>query len=252
MNKAYDYNGTVVAPSKPVRELRTVKKTLLIDSADRDTTKYYTNGDVVYYLPRVYENVVCIRLKSATFTPYIYQVSSPSSQISPVVHSYSNGNNIPSATWGSDTSAGAVNYFLLDIEGLNKCDETSLAANRSTLVDSYFARIPCEYTTNSGGSVMVNYNDHTQEENISLYSPAIRKLDRLHIVTRLHTQQGDNKGFIYWTSDGATASTNNREATYSMVFELTMLENAFDDFSSFETRIGTRAGASDSFGHFGC
>jgi hypothetical protein len=241
-----------VSPSKPVRELRTIKKSLLIDSADRDSVKYYTNGDIVYYLPRVYENVVCIRLKSATFTPVVGQDVSAAST-TPILHKYSNGANIPSATWSSDTSSSnAVNYILLDIEGLNKCDETAIDAQRSTLVDSYFARIPVEHNTNTDSKLAIYYNDHTHEENVSYYTPAIRKLDRLHIVTRLHEQQGDNKGFIYWTTDGAIASQGNRSANYSLVLELTMLENSFDDFSSFETRISTRADTSNSFGHFGC
>ena len=252
MNKSYDYNGTIVAPSKPVRELRTTKKTLLIDSADRDSFKYYTNGDVVYYLPRVYENVLCIRLKSATFTPVVDQEISPPIA-TPRLHKYSNGANIPSATWSSDTfSTNAVNYILLDIEGLNKCDETAIDAQRSTLVDSYFARIPIEHNTNTDSKLAIYYNDNTHEENISYYTPAIRKLDRLHIVTRLHEQQGDNKGFIYWTTDGAYAAGENRSANYSLVLELTMLENSFDDFSSFETRISTRSDTSNSFGHYGC
>lgn len=251
MNKAYDYNGVVVSKSNPIHELRTVTKSLLIDSADRDITKYYTNGDVVYYLPRVYENVVCIRLKSATFTPVVIQESSPPNQaISPIVHSYINGNNTPSALWSSDASApSTTTYFLLDIEGLNKCDETAIGADRSTLVDSYFARIPCEGTTNSSSLGMLNYNDHTLEENIGTYSPPIGKLDRLHIVTRLHSQQGSNKGFIYWTSNGSTATNENRAGgNYSLVLELTMLDNSFDNFSSFESRLSTRMDA----GHFGC
>lgn len=249
MNKAFDYNGTLVSPSNPVKRLRTVKKTLLIDSADRDTVKYYTNGDVVYYLPRVYENVVSIRLKSATFTPVAAQVTSPPSvSRTPVIHSYSNGQNIASATWSGDTtsSSNAVNYILLDIEGLNKCDETTVGAQRSTYVDSYFARIPTDYGTNTDSALLVNYNDHTQEENITKYYPAIGKLDRLHILTRLHSQQ-NKSGFIYWTSDGAYASTNNRTAEYSLVFELEMLENGFDDFSSIETRINNR-----ELGNYGC
>lgn len=254
MNKAYDYNGTVVAPSKPVRELRTTKKTFLIDSADRDSTKYYTNGDVVYYLPRVYENVVCIRLKSATFTPVVGQAASPPTiSATPRLHNYSKGANIPTATWNSDSyAAGAVNYILLDIEGLNKCDETAIDAQRSNLVDSYFARIPVEHNTNTDSDLTIYYNDNSHEENISYYTPAIRKLDRLHIVTRLHEQQGNNKGFIYWTTDGGVAAEGNRAANYSLIFEVTMLENSFDDFSSFETRISTRADTSNSFGHFGC
>lgn len=248
MNKVFDYQGTFVSTSTPKKQLRTVKKTLLIDSVDRDTTKYYTNGDVVYYLPRVYENVVSIRLKSATFTPIVNQVGSPASGIARA-HDYANGQNIATATWSGDGAVGGiVNYFLVDIEGLNKCDELSVSAQRSTYVDSYFAKIPIETVTSAGASskVIINYNDHTQEENITRYSPAIGKLDRMHIVMRLHTQQ-DKSGFIYWTTDSAVAGENNRGASYSLVFELEMLENGFDDFSSLETRINNR-----EVGNFGC
>jgi hypothetical protein len=255
MNKAFDHNGTLVSTSRPVKQLRTVKKTLLIDSADRDATKYYTNGDVVYFLPRVYENVVSIRLKSATFTPVAAQPTSPPTNAATIMlHRYENGQNIPTARWSSDTApTKAVNYILLDIEGLNKCDETSFEAQRSTLVDNYFARIPFEVTSNNSVNI-INYNDHTYEENVSRYTPAISKLDRLHIVTRLHTQQKNTdstidyaRGFLYWTTDGAFAAGNNRAAEYSLVFELEMLENGFDEFSSFETRIHNR-----DIGNYGC
>ena len=69
MSRTFDYNGFAVSKSQPKKVLRTVKKTLLIDSADRDTTKYYTNGDFVVYLPRVYENVVSMRLAAGEFPP---------------------------------------------------------------------------------------------------------------------------------------------------------------------------------------
>jgi len=248
MNKVFDYNGTFVSPSTPKKQLRTVKKTLLIDSADRDSTKYYTNGDVVYYLPRVYENVISVRLKSATFTPVAVQPTSPTTNaFTAVLHRYEHGQNIPTARWSNDAvPTKAVNYFLLDIEGLNKCDETSFSAQRSSFVDSYFARIPFDIISN-GKVDIISYNDHTHEENIYRYSPAIGKLDRLHIVTRLHTQQNNTdttidyaKGFLYWTTDGAFAASANRQAEYSLVFEIEMLENGFDDFSSIETRIHNR------------
>lgn len=248
MNKAFDYNGTLVSASNPKKQLRTVKKTLLIDSADRDDVKYYTNGDVVYYLPRVYENVVSIRLKSATFTPIANQSTSPPSGIARS-HSYSDGQNIATATWSNDAGIlGAVNYILVDIEGLNKCDELSVGANRSSYVDSYFARIPVETVTSAGiaSKAIVSYNDHTHEENISKYSPPIGKLDRMHIVMRTHSQQ-DKSGFIYWTTDSAVASASNRTANYSLVLEIEMLDNGFDDFSSLETRINNR-----EFGNYGC
>jgi hypothetical protein len=246
MNKAFDHNGTIVSASRPVKQLKTVKKTLLIDSMDRDSNKYYTNGDVVYYLPRVYENVVSIRLKSATFTPIANQVSSPPSGTA-FTHLYSKGQNIGTATWANDEAIlSTVNYILVDIEGLNKCDEASVGANRSSYVDSYFAKIPLTKSQNVYGNTIINYNDSTEEENITKYYPAISKLDRMHIVMRTHEQQ-DGSGFIYWTTDSAVASANNRGSNYSLVFELEMLENGFDDFSSFESRISNR-----DFGNYGC
>lgn len=237
MNRVFDYNGTLVAPSKPVKTLRTVKKTLHIDSADRDTTKYCTNGDVVYYLPRVYENVVSIRLKGATFPRIVDETSEGA-----LTHSYSNGQNI-AGNMGSDTKVtSAIKYFVVELEGLNKSDETTVAAQRSTFPDSFFAKIPVNLAQNGSTSYFINYNDHTDEENIAKYAPAIGKLDRIHVVTRLHSQQG-RSGFIYWTSDGEVPNGTNEKAIasdYSLTLELEMLDNTFDDFSSFETRIGER------------
>lgn len=249
MNRTFDYNGSLVAPSKPVRALRTVKKTLHIDSVDRDIQKYFTNGDVVYYLPRVYENVVSIRLKSATFPSLV-----TTGVEGALTHSYGpegsdrNGQNIPT-TWGpggstSDAPVSYTQYFVVEIEGLNKTDEATVGSNKSTFSDSFFARIPVNLSQNGEARYFVNYNDHTEEENIARYSPAIGKLDRLHIVTRLHDQQG-KKGFIYWTSTGAKPASNDTvvdpESQYSLTFEIEYLDNVFDDFSSFESRIGDRA-----------
>jgi len=252
MNRAFDHNGTIVSASKPVKQLKTVKKTVLIDSIDRDKTKYRTNGDVVYYLPRVYENVISIRLKSATFPRLVTETSSPGA----LTHLYATSSNGADFTTtgpaGNDTAIAAAahsNYFILDVEGLNKSDETVEAAQRSSFPDNFFARIPVNLSQNASTGYFINYNDNTEEENKAIYSPAIGKLDRIHVVTRLHNQQ--NKfGFIYWTSTGAAANgtlENNPPAQYSLVFELEMLENGFDDFSSFETRINNR-----ELGNYGC
>lgn len=241
MNRGFDYNGTIVSQSKPVRQLKTAKKVLMIDSADRDTRKYYTNGDFTVYLPRVYENVVSIRLMAAEFPPLVASTSPGA-----VTHSYINGDNyqpVYSTTGNSlnDTPIASGDfryYFLLDIEGLNKTDEGAVGANRSTFPDGFFAKIPVLLN----GS-FIEYNDHSAQENISKFSPAIGKLDRLHIRTRLHSQQKD--GFIYWTSGGAVAGTATTgvvtSANFSLSLEIEYLENSFDDFSSFETRVSDRA-----------
>jgi len=243
----YDYRGTIVNKSTPTPELRTVKKVLHVDSADRDTGIYYTNGEFVVYLPRVYEKVVSLRLMSAQF---------PSLE-SAMVRSYTSGGNAPTATYTADTaivitSNAMPNYFLVDIDGLNKSDETAVAGNRSQYPDSFFAKIPnivsSKATLTANTLVLgrttsfVDYNDHTQAENIAHFSPPIGKLDRLRIRTRLHSQQG-SQGFIYWTLDQAVATaagagTNTNVANYCLTFEIEYLDNGFDNFSSMSTRLG--------------
>jgi len=231
MNKVFDYNGTYVSPSKPVKQLKTVKKTLVIDSSDRDTTKFYTNGDFVVYLPRVYENVVSLRLVAGEFPTIIRVSTNPGARS----HSYSGGQNISSSNWSSDSQLMDSNYyFLIDLEGLNKTDECAREANRSAYPDGFFAKIPVLIN----GS-FIEYNDSSAQENKAIYKPSIGKLDRLHIRTRLHSQQG-NQGFIYWTSDGATAGLGNRTVNFSLTFEIEMLDNSFDDFSSYETFVSDR------------
>jgi hypothetical protein len=239
MNRAYDYNGVVVAESRPKKILTRVKKTLHIDSADRDQVKYYTNGDFVVYLPRTYQQVVSIRLKDAQFPPLV----SVSSAAGAVTHPYTSGPNTPLATYTlsatQDVKIGSSTYyFLIGLEGLNKTDETTVGANRSTYSDSFFAKIPAT-TTTYGASTFINYNDHGALENIATYSPPVENLDRLRITVRTHAQQ-DKSGFLYWTSDGAGAAAGNRGAEFNLTLEVEYLENTFDDFSTYETRLSDR------------
>lgn len=237
MNRAFDYNGHTVSASRPVKTLRTVKKVLTIDSADRDTSKFYTNGDFVVYLPRQYQNVQSIRVMSAEFPslyPLVIQNTSPAIQSAgAVIHSYINGPNVVSSVWSNDTTVSMTNtfYFLVDVEGLNYSDETAVGANKSTFTDSFMAKIPAIFN----GS-FIEYNDHSAQENITRFTPALGTLDRLHIRVRTHAQQG-KAGFLYWTSDGAAAAAGNRTVNFSLSLEIEMLDNGFDDFSSLETRI---------------
>ena len=196
MNRVFDYNGVVVAPSNPVKQLKITKKTVVIDSGDRYVVKYPRNGDFVVYLPRVYENVVSIRLTAAEF---------PSSV------------NEEGAGIG-----GSTQYFLIDIEGLNKTDECSVGADRSGYPDGFFAKIPFV----AGDATY--YSDNSQQANIAQYSPAIGKLDRMRIRTRFHNQKATG-GYVYWGSE------------YSLTFEIEYLDNVFDNFSQFESRVTDRA-----------
>jgi len=214
----YDRNGVLVRTSQPVKELRTVKKVLTIDSRDRDPTKYVKvnggattsdPGDYVVYLPRVYENVVSVRLRSATI-------------------------RAPQSTNFTD------NYVLLSIEGLNKIDETATGAQRSGLVDNAFAKInnPNFTKAGSGADLTIFYNDKVDEENVTRYTPPIGRLDRFHMTLRYHP-----------SSVVPTATTNDPQTNpnfapitfgtseNSFTFEIEMLDNGFTEFSSFETRL---------------
>lgn len=239
----FDYRGTIVSKSTPTTELRTVKKVLHVDSSDRDTGIYYTNGEFVVYLPRVYEKVISLRLMSAEFPSLDLAWS----------HSYANGSNISGATYSSDVAVNTStasnyipNYFLVDIDGLNKCDETAVAGNRSQYPDSFFAKIANVVTqkvstvTPIPTSGLIEYNDHSGMENTAHFSPPIGKLDRLRIRPRLHSQQG-SQGFIYWTLSNTTtavaSSSNVNGANYCLTFEIEYLDNGFDNFSSMSTRL---------------
>lgn len=242
----FDYRGSIVSTSTPTTELRTVKKVLHVDSGDRDTGIYYTNGEFVVYLPRVYEKVVSLRLMSAEF---------PSLDLA-YAHSYTNGSNVSTAVYINDIHVhsngdGYVpNYFMIDIDGLNKSDETAVGANRSQFPDSFFAKIPTTtYQKKSVSTIIpttgfIEYNDHSAAENIARFSPPIGKLDRLRIRPRLHTQQG-SQGFIYWTLSNATtavaSATNVNGANYCLTFEIEYLDNGFDQFSSLSTRLRPNA-----------
>ena len=215
----FDRNGTLVRTTQPVRELRTVKKTILIDSRDRDPTKYVKvvggapsssdPGDYVVYLPRPFENVVSIRLKSAI-------IRAP------------------------QTDNFADNYVLLSIEGLNKIDETAYGANKAGFIDNTFARISNPNFTKSatGVDLAIFYNDKSDEENIVRYTPAIGTLDRFHITLKYHqgaastaTVPGDVTGRILNAPITFGTSEN------SFTFEIETMDNGFTDFSTFQTRV---------------
>jgi hypothetical protein len=215
MNRVFDYNGAAVSHSKPVKQLKTVKKMLVVDSGDRDVKKYPFNGDFVVYLPRVYENVVSLRLAGAEFpaNPYVR----------------STGADV------SSTAGVEPLYYILDIEGLNKIDECSIGADRSGYPDGIFAKIPVADT-----DAVVLYNDHSDPENIGRYTPAIGKLDRMHIRTRLHTQK-QSGDYIFWNGPAVSPNPARTNGNFSLTFEIEMLDNVFDDFSSFESRVADRA-----------
>jgi hypothetical protein len=206
MNRVFEYNGTFVSPSNPGKGiLKTVKRNLIIDSGDRDLVKYERNGEFTVYLPKVYENISSVRLTAAEFP----------SLDNAIVYTRADG---PPGVALSPVPT----YFLIELAGMNKSDECAINANRSGYQGGFFAKIA---NPGDGGNIL--YSDNSGQANIAHYNPPIGKLDRLQIKIRTHPQQGDS-GFIYWATE------------FSLSLELEYIENNFDIFSSFETRIADR------------
>lgn len=214
----FDRNGVLVRQSQPVRRIRTVKKVITIDSRDRDPTKYVKvnggaatsdPGDYVVYLPRVYENVVSLRLMSANI-------------------------EAPASTGFTDT------YLLLELEGLNRSDETATGANRAGYVDSWFAKInnPNITSGSTNNTFTIFYNDLVDQPNMTRYTPPIGRLDRFHVTLRYHPAT---------VATTPTTSSNNAPITFgagqdnTLTFEIEYLDNVFEDVSSFETQLDARA-----------
>jgi len=210
MNKVYDYSGTLVSQSSPQPKLTTVKRTLYIDSGDRDKTLFAYNGSIVVYLPRVYERVVSINVQSAEF---------PS-----LTNALTNTGGVPGGT-----ITGTPLYFFLEIEGLNRSDETAKGADRSAYIDSVFAKFQVEDSTKP-----LFYNESSSQHIVQRYYPALGRLDRLKLSTRLHTQPP--RDYIYWPDDN-----NSLPQEYGLTLEIETMENSFDQFSSMETRLGSRS-----------
>jgi hypothetical protein len=242
----FERNGVLVTASSPMRELRTVKKVISINSGDRDRLLFFTNGEFVVYLPRTYEKVTSLRLMSAQFPPLNLARA----------HAYSiGGPNTPSTKFTDTEDVKLVTPFPLvfdiEIEGLNKSDEGAVGASKSQFPDAFFAQIPAVHTTSVSTAQFIDYNDHTQHESIAKFTPPLGKLDRLRIRTRLHSQQGSNPaaatattrpGFLYWTSDQTAPTDATQVVEYTLLFEIEYMDNGFDDYSSLETHLSRGRG----------
>lgn len=111
-----------------------------------------------------------------------------------------------------------TNYILLDMDTMNKIDETSLDDRKAWKVNGAFAKIP---TQGNSGDFTFLIDSAAYQVNRAVYSPPISKLSQLFIKFRLH--------------DGRIIDFNGIE--HSFTIELEMLDNNFDEFSSVEFSV---------------
>lgn len=215
MNRAFDYNGVQVAPSRPVQKLVKRTRILHIDSGDRDMTLFPNNGRFTIYLPRAYERVTGINIKDAEFPPVA------SDKNTPTAYMWTG----PDGTGSGAVLATVPNYFFLESQGLNMSDETAPAADRSASTNSVFAK----FVVQNVNDPLIIYNESSSAHQEIDFFPPLTKLDRFQFRLRTHTMNSNQ--YLYWSGQGE----------WSMSLEIETLENAFDEFSTIETRLGDRS-----------
>jgi len=215
MNRAFDYNGVQVAPSKPVQKLVKRSRILHIDSKDRDISLFPRNGNFTVYLPRAYERVTSINIKSAEFPQ--------ASNVGGTLISLWTGPDIQPTYTASSLTTVPV-YFFLEAKGLNMSDETAPSADRSASTNSVFAK----FVISNPSDPITVYNESSSAHQEIEFFPPLTKLDRFQFRLRTHEMNGNQ--YMYWPV-----------GDWSISLEIETLENAFDEFSTIETRLGDRS-----------
>jgi hypothetical protein len=123
---------------------------------------------------------------------------------------------VPNVTGNFIMNPSPDTYILLDIQGLNKIDETGLDGRVAGRIDGAFAKVPL--TNNTGEYLFFQDISGPSPLNRRVYSPPISKLDRITVRWRRH--------------DGRTIDFNGGE--HSFTLELELLDNNFDEYSSLE------------------
>jgi hypothetical protein len=106
------------------------------------------------------------------------------------------------------------NYILLELDFINKEDETSIDNRLSGRVDGCFAKVPI----NGNSGDIIFFRELCCSLNRSVMSPPLSQLRVLNIKWRFH--------------DGQLVEFNNVDHSFTLEFEL--LDNNFDEYSSLD------------------
>ncbi|NDG29812.1 hypothetical protein EB118_06920 [bacterium] len=135
---------------------------------------------------------------------------------------FTQSTHVPTASGGNyslngDFSLNAcpMTFFIMEIDLLNKTDETALDNKKSGRVNGAFATIPMN--GNAGDYVFLS-DTGTNPLNRTVYNPPINKLSTLHVKFRDH--------------EGRILDFNGME--HSFKIELELLDNNFDEYSGAE------------------
>ncbi len=106
------------------------------------------------------------------------------------------------------------NYILMELDFINKEDETAIDSRLSGRVDGCFAKLPI----NGNSGDVIFFRELCCPLNRSVMNPVIGQLRTLNIKWRFH--------------DGRLVDFHNLDHSFTLEFEL--LENGFDEYSSLD------------------
>ena len=109
------------------------------------------------------------------------------------------------------------NYILMELDFINKMDESSLENQRGGSTDSVYAKIPL----NGNSFSYVFFSTNSNYDVRSVMTPPLNKLQTIHVKFRHH--------------DGTLVNFNNVD--HSFTLELELLDTNFDEWSSLETSL---------------
>ena len=127
------------------------------------------------------------------------------------------GSGIQSVVGSYPVQVNPYNYILMELDFINKMDETSLENQRGGSTDSVYAKIPLDGNSFS----YVFFSTNASYDVRSVMTPPLNKLQTLHVKFRHH--------------DGTLINFNNVE--HSFTLELELLDTNFDEWSSLETSV---------------
>lgn len=122
-----------------------------------------------------------------------------------------------SVTGSYPIQVNPYNYILMELDFINKMDESSLENQRGGSTDSVYAKIPL----NGNSFSYVFFSTNSNYDVRSVMTPPLNKLQTIHVKFRHH--------------DGTLVNFNNVD--HSFTLELELLDTNFDEWSSLETSL---------------
>ena len=145
------HNGVPYHPSTPKKVWRKVRKTICIDSRDREIAHDSHPGSYTVTLPTVYQNIYAVNLRSIEL-PYSYYVFSACARNTSMVATYNGGPQttitIPDGNYDANTLAGQITAELNNAFGTSPGNTTPFGITYDAVTGKFTITANSVFTLN--------------------------------------------------------------------------------------------------------